>query len=59
MIHWELCKKFKFDHMNRWYMHNPESVLKNETHKILYDFEIQMDHLILDLASKLKNLWNM
>ena len=24
----------------------PESVLKNETHKLLWDFEIQTDHLI-------------
>ena len=27
-------------------MHNPESVLKNETQKLLWDFEIQTDHLI-------------
>ena len=27
-------------------MNNPESVLENETHKILWDFEIQTDHLI-------------
>ena len=27
-------------------MHNPESVIENETHKLLYDFEIQTDHLI-------------
>ena len=33
-IHWELCKKLKFDHTNKWNMHNPESVLENETHKI-------------------------
>ena len=46
MIHMELCKKLQFDHTNRWYMHNPESVLKNETRKILWDFEIQTDHLI-------------
>ena len=24
VIHWELCKKFKFDHANKCYMHNPE-----------------------------------
>ena len=28
-------------------MHNPESVWENETHKLLWDFEIQIDHLIL------------
>ena len=35
-------------------MHNQESMLENETHNILYDFEIQTDHLIparrLDIA---------
>ena len=45
-IHWELCKKFKFDHANKWYMHNPASVLEKETHKLLWDFDIQIDHLI-------------
>ena len=46
MIQWELCKKLKFDNTNKWYMHNPESLLENETHKLLWDFEIQTDHLI-------------
>ena len=27
-------------------MHNPESVKENEMHKLLWDFEIQTDHLI-------------
>ena len=27
-------------------MHNPESVLENETHKIHLDFEVKADHLI-------------
>ena len=46
VIHWELCKKLKFDYTTKWYMHKPESVLENEMHKILWDFEIQTDHLI-------------
>ena len=29
VIHWELYKKFKFDQMKKWYMHNPESILEN------------------------------
>ena len=81
-------------------MHNPEPVLKNNTHKLLWDFDLHTDHLIsarrpdliiinkkkrtckivdfavladhrinlkecekkdkyLDLARKLKKLWNM
>ena len=31
VIHWEMYKKFKFDHTNKWYMHNPASVLENDT----------------------------
>ena len=27
-------------------MHNPESVLEDETHKILWGFDIQTDHQI-------------
>ena len=33
VIHWELCKKLKFDSTNKEYMHNPEFVLENETIK--------------------------
>ena len=32
--------------MNKWYMNNPESFMKNETHKILCAFDIQADPLI-------------
>ena len=46
VIHWEICKKFKFDHANKWYMHNPAPVLENDTHKLLWDFDIRTDHLI-------------
>ena len=46
VIHWEMCKKFKFDHTNKWYMHNPAPALENDTHKLLWDFNIQTDYLI-------------
>ena len=29
-------------------MYNPISVLENDTHKLLWDFETQTDHLITD-----------
>ena len=46
MIPWDMYKKFKFDRSNKWYMHNPASILENDTHKLLCDFDIQTDHLI-------------
>ena len=44
-------------------MHKPESVLEMDTHKILWDFEIQVDHQIqtkrqdLELINKKKKLY--
>ena len=46
VIHWELCQKLKFDYTNKLSIHNIESALKNKTHKLLWDFDIQTDHLI-------------
>ena len=36
----------KFDHNNKWYMNSPVPVLENDTHKLLWDFNKQMGHLI-------------
>ena len=46
VVHWEMYKKLKFDHANKWYMDNPAPVLENDTHKLLRDFDIQTDYLI-------------
>ena len=46
VIHCEICKKFKFDHTNKWYMPNRPAILENDTNKLQWDFDIQMDHLI-------------
>ena len=45
VIHRELYKKFRFDNTNKWYIHNPASVQKSDTHKLLSNFHIHMDHL--------------
>ena len=44
MIPWELCKRLKFVHADKLYIHKP--VLKRETHKIHWHFEIQIDNQI-------------
>ena len=60
VIYWELCKELKFDQMNKWYMHNTESVQDNETQRFLWDFEIPTDRQISarrpDLKSKVGGL---
>ena len=42
VVHWQLCKKLKFDHITKYYMHKQESVQE----KIPWDFEVQTNHLI-------------
>ena len=64
VIHLELSQKFKFYYPNKWYIHNSEFVLENDTPKVLWDFEIQTDHLSLArrldlvIVKKEKNLSN-
>ena len=47
-------EKFEFDYITKWYMNSPESVLGNETHKILWDFEIKTCHLNLAWGPRLE-----
>ena len=54
VIHMEMCKKFQFDLTNKWYMHNPAPVVENDAHKLLWDFNIQTDQLILARRPDLK-----
>ena len=35
VIHWEMCKKFKFDNAKKWYMHNRTPVLENDTQTLM------------------------
>ena len=46
IVHWELSRKCKFEARDKWYEHEPETVLENEGYKILWDFSIQTDHVI-------------
>ena len=45
-FHWELCKRLKFDHITKCYIHKPESIQESKAFKILSDFEIKTDPLI-------------
>ena len=38
VINWELCKKCKFGHTNKWYMDNPESILENDIAQTSQEF---------------------
>jgi len=46
IVHWKIAKKCRFEVVDKWYEHEPESVLENEDYKILWDFSIQTDHVI-------------
>ena len=46
IVHWKLARKFNFEAEDKWYEHEPESVLEKEDYKILWDFSIQTDHVM-------------
>ena len=46
IVHWILARKCNFEAGDKWYEHEPESVLESEDYKILWDFSIQTDHVI-------------
>lgn len=46
LIHWELCKKYGFNHSKKWYDHRAEAVLEHHDIKILWDFNIRTDKVI-------------
>ena len=43
IVHWKLARKCNFEAGDKWYEHQPESVLENEDYKIFQDFCIQTD----------------
>ena len=46
IVHVELCEKFGLVGEVTWYNHKPASVVENDRVKILWDFNIQTDHVI-------------
>ena len=46
MIHWDMCKKYGVKVQSKWYDHVPEKVEETDHVKILWDFNIQTDHVI-------------
>ena len=46
VIHSDLCKKYSVKVQSKWYDHVPEKVEETDHVKILWDFNIQTDHVI-------------
>ena len=53
IAHWKLTKKYNFEGGDKQYKQDPESALKNEDYKILQNFSLQTDHVIIDSSQKL------
>ena len=45
-VHWNLCYICGFSCSDQWWLHQPEAVLDNSDYKLLYDFNIFIDHKI-------------
>ena len=46
IVHWELCGMYKIEKGKNWYEHEPKAVIESDEIKILWDFNIQCDHII-------------
>ena len=45
-IHWDLCTRHEIYHHEKWYNHIPDSVVENDSVKLLWDINIQCDNVI-------------
>ena len=45
-VHWDVCKMYGIEVNDKWYQHEPVSVIENDKCKILWDFTVQTDHII-------------
>ena len=47
-LHWKLCKKLEFHHIDKWYIYKPEGKVKDSKKQDNY----------LEFTRKLKKPWN-
>ena len=45
-VHWDICRKKGLYVTEKWYEHKSLPCAENESFKILWDFNIQTDHII-------------
>ena len=43
IVHWKLARKCNFEAADKWYKHEPGSVLEKEDYKIFWNFSTQTD----------------
>ena len=46
VVHWDLLGKCGFSRVDKWFEHQPETVLENNDYKLLWYYNIQTDHQI-------------
>jgi len=45
-VHWSLCERYYIKRSEQWYQHTTEPVIETQSVKILWDMNIQTDHVI-------------
>ena len=46
VVHWKLCENYYLEKKDKCYEHAPDSVSENDEVKLLWDVNIQCDHVI-------------
>ena len=45
-VHWDIYKKNRLEHMEKWYEHVPEGTVENEEVKVLWNIDDQCDNVM-------------
>ena len=45
-VHWEVCRMYGIELRENWYEHDAAPVAENDRCKIIWDFDMQTDHVI-------------
>ena len=48
IVYWKLCEKFNFEKLEKWYLHNPQTVTENVNHRLVFDMNLQCDNVIVE-----------
>ena len=44
IVHWVICKRYRFSNAAKWYEDMPEEVLEKNNAKVLWDFSVPTNH---------------
>ena len=48
IVHWKLWERFNLEKLEKWYLHNPQTVTENVNHKLIWNINMQYENVIVE-----------